>query len=270
MRKTELFRRSPEIELKSYGRRGYFCAQDAKVFSASLRDECVDLIFLDPPFNLGKVYEKQSVLETADAGRYEKYMQDLLVDMVRVLKPGGSLFLYHLPFWASQFAPILHEHLEFRHWIAVMMKNGFARGSRLYPAHYALLYFSKGAPKTFNRPRLSPTQCRHCGDLIKDYGGYKSIIQKKGLNLSDFWDDLSPVRHGKFKHRGANQLPEKLTDRVVGIAGEREGILLDPFVGTGTSLVSAYRAGMCFIGNDASRSCIRTSIKRLDQERAAA
>lgn len=267
LRKTELFLKSPSFHVEAFGRRGYFAAENALSFVNALQDECVDLVFLDPPFNLGKAYDRRSTLESADPEKYALYMTKLLTDLARVLKPGGSLYFYHLPYWASKFAPTLHGLLQFRHWIAVMMKNGFARGNKLYPAHYALLYFSKGDPSAFSRPKLVPTQCRHCGDLIKDYGGYTSIIKEKGINLSDFWDDLSPVRHNKRKLRAANQLPEKLTDRVVQISGIRGGVFLDPFVGTGTSIVSAYRFGMNFLANDISRRCVRMSRNRLDQAR---
>jgi len=130
-------------------------------------------------------------------------MKKLIRDMVRVLKPGGAFFLYHLPYWASRLSQELLAQLQFRHWIAIAMKNGFVRGKNLYPAHYALLYYTKGAPARFTRPRLEPQLCRHCRGLVKDYGGYTGIIQSKGINLSDFWDDLSPVRHKNRKLRKA-------------------------------------------------------------------
>lgn len=59
---------------------------------------------------------------------------------MRVLTPGGALFVCALPRLAYQFAAYLNEALEFRHWIALTMKGTFPRGQRLYPAHYALLY----------------------------------------------------------------------------------------------------------------------------------
>ncbi len=86
---------------------------------------------------------------------------------------------------------------------------------------------------------------------------------ESGINLSDVWDDLSPVRHKKRKHRKANELPQVLTDRIVKIAGRRGGILIDPFVGTGTSLVSALQAHMTFVGNDLSLKNARISLDRL-------
>jgi site-specific DNA-methyltransferase (adenine-specific) len=247
----------------AYRRLGYLTSADALLFAQDLKNEIADVIFLDPPFNLGKEYGVASPLETNSAQLYEWYMRRLLREMARVLKPGGALFLYHLPYWASRLSHELHQVLDFRHWIAIAMKNGFVRGKRLYPAHYALLYYTKGKPRRFSRPRLLPQSCRHCGGFVKDYGGYTKIIRRKGLNLSDFWDDLSPVRHAALKHRKANQLPLLLTDRIVTIAGRPRGLLIDPFVGTGTSLVSATNAGMFFIGNDLSRQGVVLCTSRL-------
>lgn len=232
-------------------------------FCKALRPEIADIIFLDPPFNLGKEYGVARWLENGDPDAYEFYMKKLLREAIRILKPGGALFLYHLPYWAAKLSQELLEQLRFRHWIAIAMKNGFVRGKNLYPAHYALLYYTKGEPARFARPRLEPQLCRHCRRLVKDYGGYTSIIQRKGINLSDFWDDLSPVRHKIRKHRRANQLPLLLTDRIVTIAGFPGGVLVDPFAGTGTSLVSALEAGMFFVGNEMSKQSLRVCMTRL-------
>jgi site-specific DNA-methyltransferase (adenine-specific) len=221
---------------------------------------------LDPPFNLGKHYGIARWLEDGDTDCYELYMKKLIRETVRILKPGAALFLYHLPYWASRLSQDLQQSLQFRHWIAVAMKNGFVRGRSLYPAHYALLYYTKGQPLHFSRPRLQPQACRHCGGFVKDYGGYTGIIRDKGINLSDFWDDLSPVRHKSRKLRKANQLPVALTDRVVATTGAPGGLLVDPFVGTGTSLVSARNAGMFFVGNDLSRRSLKICLDRLSSK----
>lgn len=267
MKKTELFRKSAGKAVVSYGSAGFLSCADALEFACSMRDSTADIVFLDPPFNLGKNYGLRSLIEEADEIQYEWYMVRLLNELCRVLKPGGALFLYHLPIWAVKLSAALRERLEFRHWIAIAMKNGFVRGRRLYPAHYALLYYTKGNPRHFHRPRLAPQLCRHCGEFVKDYGGYTPIITRKGINLSDFWDDLSPVRHAATKRREANQLPLLLTNRVVQIAGVQGGLLVDPFAGTGTSLLSARQFGMSFVGNDLSRESIRICVDRLGEPR---
>jgi len=263
-RKSDLFRLRPKIEISRIQGGSCLTRADALQFLRVLHSEIADLIFLDPPFNLGKYYGTPPGLEEGDSDSYEFYMRRLIREAVRVLKPGGALFLYHLPYWATRLSDELHKHLCFRHWIAIAMKNGFVRGEHLYPAHYALLYYAKGEPAHFFRMRLKPQLCRHCGKFVKDYGGYTSIIRDKGINLSDFWEDLSPVRHKSRKHRKANQLPLTLTDRIVAIAGVSGGVLVDPFAGTGTCLVSASNAGMIFVGNDLSRRSSKICLSRLE------
>ena len=264
MKKTDVFQHKG-VQSRKVGRHGYLTAMDAIDFMANLETGVADVVFLDPPFNLRKDYGFKCDLEHADRESYEHYLGDIAEEAMRVLRPGGALFLYHVPYWATRLSHLLHERMLFRHWIAVSMKNGFVRGRHLYPAHYALVYYTLGDPAVFRRPKLRPKKCRHCQEYVKDYGGYTDIIRRKGINLSDFWDDISPVRHARTKHRAANQLPELLTDRVLSIAGRRHGLLVDPFAGSGTSLVSAVRRGMHFVGNDLSRRNIRLCQNRITE-----
>jgi len=230
--------------------RGSVYKADALDLLGSINDGSAALVFVDPPFNLGKKYTHTLELDNRSSENYVAWMHSILDQCVRILEPGGALFLYHVPSWALRFGAYLHSQLEFRHWIAVSMKNGFVRGRRLYPAHYALLYFVKGKPKFFHRPKTQPLRCRHCSKLVKDYGGYWGIVQKKGINLSDFWEDISPVRHSNTKTRAENELPLKLTERVVAISGRKGKLFVDPFAGGGSALIAAAKRGMLFIGGD--------------------
>lgn len=239
----------PPIESSSFDD-GMVVCSDALEMLQALRDEIADIIFLDPPFNLGKLYGSNGrKSDLLDEVQYFEYMQKVLERSISILKKGGALYLYHLPRWAIRFSNFLLERMDFRHWIAISMKNNFPRGKRLYPAHYALLYFTKGEPLFFERPKINPTTCRHCKKYIKDYGGYKKYINN-GINLSDIWDDLSPVRHAKYKHRLSNELPADISQRIVTISGCSDGLFIDPFAGAGTSLICAREKGMRFIGCD--------------------
>jgi site-specific DNA-methyltransferase (adenine-specific) len=224
---------------------------EALDFLRTLPGECADLVFLDPPFNLGKNYaDGDRTIDARPPEAYAAWLAEVVREAARVLRKGGALYLYHMPIWAMRLGGAIDGNLQFRHWIAVSMKNGFVRGQRLYPAHYALLYFTKGPPRVFRRPKLKPARCRHCNELIKDYGGYLAIIAKKGINLSDFWDDLSPVRHATTKHRRANELPGKLFERIMRMSGRRGGLYVDPFAGSGSGVVAAAKAGMRFAACD--------------------
>jgi site-specific DNA-methyltransferase (adenine-specific) len=233
---------------------GKIVCGDAIEFLKSLPRESARVVFLDPPFNLGKRYSTHKALDRMPAEEYRKWLETVASESIKVLEPGGSLFFYHLPQWALRLGSYLDASLSFYQWIAVSMKNGFVRGPHLYPAHYALLMFSKGKPKKFVRPRISPQECRTCGELVKDYGGYRPIIQRKGINLSDFWDDVSPVRHAKFKHRAANELPPLLFHRILTMVGSRGSLYVDPFGGSGSGVIAAARRGMRFAACDIVRA----------------
>lgn len=238
---------------------------DALQLLNSLPDESMSIVFLDPPFNLGKIYGRRKRSDSLPSEDYQLWLAGVLSEAVRVLQPGGALYVYHLPEWAMKIGAYLSESLEFRHWIAIAMKNGFVRGPRLYPAHYALLYFTKGKPKRFARPKLKPVRCRHCDNVVKDYGGYWPVIKKKGLNLSDFWEDISPVRHLGRKSRTANELPPKLVDRIVSISGRKGSTFLDPFCGSGAAVLAAAHRGMKFVAGDLSASYAKLTSKRIQQ-----
>ena len=226
-----------------------YCA-DAIDLLEELGEESADVLFLDPPFNLGKRYSDEHDLDNKPQEEYGAWLRQVIDLSVRALKPGGALFVYHLPAWALQLGAYADQSLTFRHWISISMKNGFARGQRLYPAHYALLYFTKGAPQHFSRPKIKPPRCRSCGEFVHDYGGYRSIIEEKGINLSDIWDDLSPVRHGSKKYRAANELPMELFNRVLTISGTSGMTYVDPFAGSGAGAVAAASRGLNFVVGD--------------------
>lgn len=229
------------------------------------------MVFLDPPFNLGKTYSpEQPKLDSRPPHEYSQWLSTITAAAVRVLAQGGALFLYHLPTWALRIGAELEADLVLRHWIAIAMKNGFARGQRLYPAHYALLYFTKGQPAHFDRPRLQPRRCRHCDELVKDYGGYTRIIEQKGVNLSDVWNDVSPIRHRSRKYRDANELPPAITDRVVQISGSPGGMFVDPFAGAGAAIVSAVSRDMRFRACDLLPKNCQVIVNRIDSLKAAA
>src|SRR5206468_4139869 len=83
----------------------------------TIRDEVADTIFADPPFNLGKEYGERTNDLRPD---YIDWCYRWLAECIRILKPGGSLFVYNLPKWNIPIGAFLGQSgLDFRHWIAV-------------------------------------------------------------------------------------------------------------------------------------------------------
>ena len=200
----------------------------------------VDLIFADPPFNLGKSYASK-MNDAIPEHAYLKWCEGWIEECVRVLKPGGSFFLYNLPKWNLALGAFLNQRLTFRHWVTIEMTYTLPIAGRLYPSHYSLLYYCKGQrPTTFTPDRLAIGTCPHCYHELKDYGGYKDKMNPDGVSLTDVWKDIPPVRHAKFKRRSdANELSIKLLDRVITMASKPGDLVLDPFGGSGSTYAVA-------------------------------
>lgn len=229
---------------------GALFEMDCLAFLRELRAETVDCVFADPPFNLGKDY-RNGFVDRVGEGAYFDWCGEWIKECARVLKPGGAFFVYATPELAIRFGAILGERLQFRHWIAMTMKGTYPRGRKLYPAHYALLYYTRGEPKTFHRVRLPVPTCRHCGKETKDYGGHRNKLNPAGLNLTDFWEDTSPNRHKKFKVRaGVNELKLMIPERAILISTNPGEIVLDPFGGGGSTFQAAELHERCWLGTE--------------------
>lgn len=211
-------------------------------------ENCVDLVFADPPFNLGKTYDP-GIDDSLTMSDYVNWMYEWLDECTRILKPGGRIFVYNIPKWCVYIASHLSETLTFWDWIAVDMKFSLPIQNRLYPAHYALVSFVKGnKATTFNNQRVPLQVCRHCGGEIKDYGGYKGKMNPLGVNVSDVWTDIYPVRHKTCKNRKFNELSVKLLERVISMSTKEGDVVFDPFGGSGTTYAVAQLLNRKWIG----------------------
>lgn len=229
---------------------GALFSDDCLEILPHLKDEIADCVFADPPFNLGKKYG-QSFHDLKPEHDYVGWCKSWLNECTRILKPGGALFVYNLPKWNMLLGTYLVERgMEFRHWIAVEISACLPIPGRLHPSHYSLVYFTKGAPKTFQRIRTPIQICRHCGKEVKDYGGHREAMNPNGVTLKDVWSDVPPVRHWKFKSkfRRANALSTKILDRVIEMSTNKGDLVVDPFGGSGTTYAVAEKKNRRWIG----------------------
>ena len=204
----------------------------------TMESDSVDLVFADPPFNLNKLYPSK-IDDDLKTEQYLSWCENWAYECARVLKPGGSFLTWNLPKWNTYLSKFLNTILTFRHWISVDIKYSLPVRGRLYPSHYSLLYYCKGEkPNTFHPDRLPMGICPHCYGDLKDYGGYKNKMNPDGINISDVWLDIPPVRHAKYKKRnGSNELSVKLLDRIIEMSSNKGDVVFDPFGGSGTTYV---------------------------------
>ena len=263
-----------QIYMSKYG---ILSQGDCLQLLAALPDESVDLVFADPPFNLGKEYG-MGISDRMEIEKYLNWSQEWLHESIRVLKPGGSLFVFNLPKWCIEYGAYLNQNgMCFRHWIACRMPKAFPRGKKMSPAHYGLLYYTKGEPTVFNKVYTPIQVCRHCSGEIRDYGGHRKSLNEKGINLMDvfdapediwdnapdadateilwtlaeeMWIDIPPVRHQRHKKRVPNELAPIMLERVIAMASNPGQIVLDPFGGSGTTFYAAEKLHRYWIGSE--------------------
>lgn len=235
----------------------------------SLEANSVDLIFADPPFNLNKFY-LSGINDGLSESDYLLWCEKWIDECIKILKHGGTLYLWNLPKWNSYLADYLNKRLCFKHWIATDIKYSLPIAGRLYPSHYSLLMYTKGEKaSTFHADRLPMEICNKCFKELKDYGGYKDKMNPRGINLTDVWYDISPVRHKKYKGRDeANELSIKLLDRVIEMSSNEGDIVFDPFGGSGTTYIVAEIKKRKWIGTELGPiATIIERFSRLKEER---
>lgn len=238
------------VEIKQYKRlplNEILCG-DAIEEMRKIPNNSIDMTFADPPFNLNKKYGSYKDKKAAED--YIKWCEQWLGEMVRITKPTGSILVHNIPKWLIYFANHLNKIAVFKHWIA-WDSMGTPLGKTLLPAHYGILFYTK-SPRGFKFHELrSPhKKCRSCGEMIKDYGGKKSQIHPYGTLLSDVWADIHRIRHNTRRDAHPCQLPEPLLERLILMTTDESDVVLDPFIGAGTTALAAKRLGRNYIGID--------------------
>lgn len=213
----------------------------------AIPNNSVDVCFADPPFNLDKNYGTHN--DQMPLEEYLEWCEKWLLELVRVTKPTGSILVHNIPKWLTYYATILNKHTHFRHWIAWdAMSN--PRGKTLLPAHYGILFYSKEPKGTkFYEIRAPHKKCRKCDAYLKDYGGKVDQRHAFGYLVSDVWTDIHRVRHAKRRdEEHPCQLPIHLLERLILMTTDVGDIVLDPFLGTGTTAIAAKNLQRHYIG----------------------
>ncbi len=225
-------------------------------------DESVDVAFADPPFNLKKKYS--SYRDNLELAQYIEWCNLWLKELVRVTKPTGSIFIHNIPRWLTYYSQLLNQIADFKHWIAWDAMST-PLGKTLLPTHYGILYYAKDASQLkFYDIRYPHHRCRKCKILRKDYGGKKDRLHPFGPIVSDVWTDLHRIKHNKRRDKHPCQLPLHLLERIILMSTDEGDVILDPFMGTGTTAVAAKRLGRNYIGIEIDSDYVQITIDHLN------
>ncbi|MCL4506152.1 MAG: site-specific DNA-methyltransferase [Chloroflexi bacterium] len=261
-----------------------------------------DLIYLDPPFNTnlkrtapppgrkrmeGSNQPQQHAAYADSFGlpaAYIDYMRPRVEQMRRVLAVDGSLF-FHCDWRMSHHVRLMLDEVfglagggdtpgVFVNEIIWHYGLGAARASRhLMTKHDVIFWYANSRHYTFNLIREAPTAAmlaKYCHTdaqgkrYMNSYG--RRYVLKGGKPLDDVWDiaNISPTASERVGY--PTQKPLALLLRIVQLASNPGDLVLDPFCGSGTTLLAAQQCGRRWIGVDANPQAIEIAGKRLGIE----
>ena len=255
-----------------------------------IESETIDLIYLDPPFFSNRNYEviwgddgEVRSFQDRWAGGIEHYiswLKERVIEMHRILKNTGSIFL-HCDWHADAYirCEILDKIFgmnNFRNEIIWHYRRWTGKSNNFQRLHDSIFFYSKTSNYTFNPLYTDYTE----GSVDRKKGGVlhrfkkgeepvlvsDKEIDEKGVRENDVW--LIPFVAPSAKERIGypTQKPETLLQKIVECASNEGDIVLDPFVGGGTTIAVADRLNRKWIGIDQSVAAIKVSDLRLKNQ----
>ena len=217
-----------------------------------------DLIFADPPFNIGYKYDKYN--DKVKSKNYIAWTRDWMAACKDVLKPAGSFYIAIGDDYAANVKVIADElDLTMRNWIIWHYTFGQQTKAKFARAHTHIFYFCNDKDNyTFNdyavrvpseRQLTYNDKRAHCNGKMPD----------------DVWNHYPRVC-GTFKERQGwhpCQMPESLLSRIIAVSSNPGDCVLDPFSGSGTTAAAAYKAGRNYLGIEISKDYAEKSRRRL-------
>lgn len=254
-------------------------------------DNQIDAIYLDPPFytqDIQKLSSRENEEEYSFCDRWDcmdeylEYMKLRLYECKRVLKETGSLFV-HCDRNASHYLKVQLDQIfginNFQSEIVWSYKRWSNSKKGLLNNHQIILFYSKSEDFKFNRIYTEYSETTNIDQILqkraRDEKG-KSVYKcdqngeavfgesKKGVPLSDVWD--IPYLNPKAKERVGypTQKPILLLEQIIKLVTDENDIVLDPFMGSGTTLVAAKMLNRRYIGIDISKKAVELAETRLE------
>jgi len=217
-----------------------------------------DLIFADPPFNIGYKYDKYQDKKKRDA--YIAGTKDWMSVCKKVLKPHGSFYIAIGDEYAANVKIIADKlGLFMRNWIIWHYTFGQQTKDKFARSHTHIFYFVNDKKHfTFNDLAVRVPSDRQ---LIYD----DRRANPTGKMPNDVWDEFSRVC-GTFNEREGwhpCQMPENLLKRIIAVSSNPGDCVLDPFSGSGTTAAAAYQLGRNYVGIEISEQYVENAMQRL-------
>jgi site-specific DNA-methyltransferase (adenine-specific) len=244
---------------------------------AALEAGSVDLVFADPPFNIGYDYDQYDDEQEEQA--YLDWSKQWGEQVYRLLKPDGTFWLAIGDEYAAELK-VLFKKIGFtcRSWVIWYYTFGVHCTKKFSRSHAHLFHFVKNAKKfTFNEGAIRVPSARQLvyADARANPAGRVPddtwILRPQDLPESfnaqeDTW--YVPRVCGTFKERAGFhgcQMPERLLARILEVSSQPDELVMDPFGGSGSTLVVAKKLGRRCLGFELSENYAARIEKRLNQ-----
>lgn len=237
-----------------------------------------DLVFADPPFNIGYLYNGYHDQKPLDA--YLDWSRDWMKAVHRALSPTGSFFLAIGDDYAADLTVIARRELGFtmRNWIIWHYTFGQQPKHKFARSHTHILYFTKDEKKfTFNADAVRVKSARQT--VYKDPRANKKgklpddtwYLRPQDAQQGDLFDPAQDVWNesrvcGTFKEREGwhgCQMPMAVLDRIIKAASKPGDVVLDPFNGSGTTCLSAALLGREYVGLELNKEYVSLARTRI-------
>ena len=220
-----------------------------------INSECIDLIYLDPPFNTKKQY-KTPIGSPAEGATFKDiWTKPRLFEMHRILKPTGSIYL-HCDSTASHYLKLMMDSLfgkeHFRNEIVWGYKRVGTSKKQFARKHDTIIFYSKSDEWVFNHDAVREPY------TTKDTRWHNN---EGGEILRDLWDDI-PIEPVGYP----TQKPLALLRRIIKVSSNEGDVILDPFCGCATACVAAEQLDRQWIGVDIAESAEIITKLRLQEE----
>jgi len=231
------------------------------------------LIVTSPPYNIGKRYEKKRALED-----YLAEQDEVIGLCVERLAEGGSICWEvgnHiaapneiLPLDIALYPLFASRGLKLRNRIVWHFEHGLHCSKRLSGRYETILWFTKGDSYTFNLDAIRVPQKYPGKKAFKGPRAGQLTCNPLGKNPGDVWI-IPNVKHNHVEKTGHPcQFPVELVERLVlALTGEGD-LVIDPYMGVGSSAVAAVRHGRRAAGADVVDAYVQTARERVSLEAA--
>lgn len=241
---------------------------------AEVQSRAVDVVFADPPFNWGRAYDQWN--DALPRDDYLTFTYTWLDACIRALRPWGALWVNIPDDWAAEIVVYLKGRgLRMVNWCVWHYRFGQNVRSRFIVSKAHVLYFVRPpeAGEPWRRERTwNPEAVLEVSDRRAIYGDPRTEHKRDGMPAGmrvpmDVWYGpfLGRVQGNNRERRNGhdNQLPEAYLARVVLATSDAGDLVLDPFLGSGTTGVVAHALGRRFIGVEYSPALARSAYERM-------